>query len=134
MRNQSREYRRRTGAKSPAIKAQESFTAQIVYKVRAILSPRDSLRYLPRAENKDRKRDSSVGKESATGKHKGSFSGKRKLETAKRNRGVLLFNTFLSRSAVPMPFAPPRNFASIALPLYTELYIPSFILARVPVS
>lgn len=56
-------------------KLQESFTAQIVYKVRAILSPRDSLRYLPRAENKDRKRDSSVGKERAPGSVKGASPG-----------------------------------------------------------
>lgn len=75
MRNQSREYRRRTGGKSPAIKAQESFTAQIVYKVRAILSPRDSLRYLPRAENKDRSVTRVLGKERATGSVKGASLG-----------------------------------------------------------
>lgn len=76
MRNQSREYRRRTGGKSPAIKAPGIFHgSNCIQSALAISSPRDSLRYLPRAENKDRKRDSSVGKERAPGSVKGASLG-----------------------------------------------------------
>lgn len=115
MRNQSREYRRRTGGKSPAIKAQESFTAQIVYKVRAILSPRDSLRYLPRAENTDRKRDSSVGEERAPGSIKGASLGSVNWKQRNAIEAFYFLTRFFYAPLLPMPLAPPRNFASVAL-------------------